>query len=139
MSTPRLLSALALAAAGLAAAPAAAQDPAYAERIFQERCAACHGAEARGDGPVAELLKVQPADLRRLAAENDGVYPFQRVYEIIDGRDRIQGHGTSAMPVWGDYFRAEALSEAQRTLIDPEELVQARILSLVYYLQTLQE
>jgi mono/diheme cytochrome c family protein len=129
----------ALPALAVQAGAASAQDLAYAAGIFKERCAACHGPEGAGDGPVAELLKTPPKNLRRLAQENEGRYPFERVYAVIDGRDPVPGHGTTAMPVWGNYFRAEALTEAQRSMIDPEELVQARILALVYYLQTLQE
>jgi mono/diheme cytochrome c family protein len=33
-----------------------------ASEIFEERCAACHGTDGRGDGPAAANLKPKPAD-----------------------------------------------------------------------------
>jgi mono/diheme cytochrome c family protein len=33
---------------------------AEAQQIFEERCAACHGTEGRGDGPGAAALKPRP-------------------------------------------------------------------------------
>jgi mono/diheme cytochrome c family protein len=33
-----------------------------ASEIFENRCAACHGMEGRGDGPAAANLKPKPAD-----------------------------------------------------------------------------
>jgi hypothetical protein len=33
-----------------------------AHDIFRTRCAACHGAEGRGDGPAARSLPVKPVD-----------------------------------------------------------------------------
>jgi mono/diheme cytochrome c family protein len=35
-------------------------------------CASCHGADGKGDGPMAKSLKVKPADLTRIAARNGG-------------------------------------------------------------------
>jgi hypothetical protein len=37
-----------------------------------------------------------------LAQENQGVFPYRRVYEIIDGTSQVAGHGTRDMPVWGE-------------------------------------
>ena len=31
--------------------------------LFAQNCAACHGAQARGDGPIAKTLPIPPADL----------------------------------------------------------------------------
>jgi len=33
-------------------------------RIFDERCSPCHGVEGAGDGPLAEVLPVQPRNYR---------------------------------------------------------------------------
>ena len=64
---------LALAAGAL---PAAADDEAAGEplgrRHFLDHCAPCHGANGRGDGPLAAELIRQPDDLTRLAADNGG-------------------------------------------------------------------
>ncbi len=44
------------------------------DRIYQARCAACHGATGQGDGPSAGTLPVAPADLtaRRVLDYGDG-------------------------------------------------------------------
>jgi mono/diheme cytochrome c family protein len=72
--------------------------------IYQRYCTSCHGAQARGDGPLASDLKVPPADLTQLAAANEGKFPFDRVARSIDGRLKTRGHGTPDMPVWGEVF-----------------------------------
>ncbi len=117
---------------------AVAQDMSFGESEFQARCAACHGPLGKGDGPVAILMKRTPSDLTQLAADNSGHFPFSEVYQAIDGRREIAGHGTRDMPVWGDYFYERALPATRHPGIDAQEMVQARILSLVYYLQTVQ-
>ena len=43
----------------LTAAPATADD---GSTIYRERCAVCHGADGRGDGPAAALLEPRPRD-----------------------------------------------------------------------------
>ena len=109
------------------------------QRTFEDRCAVCHGTEGRGDGPLASLLTPRPADLGSLAKRNAGTYPFARVYKTIDGRydSSVTGHGTRDMPIWGNEFQVEVL-EAQLPGVYAEEIVQGRILGLVYYIQTLQ-
>lgn len=63
------------------AGTAAAADGA---RLYREQCAACHGADGRGDGPDAALLLVPPRDLR------DGVLtahpPDALTARVLDGR-----------------------------------------------------
>lgn len=71
---------------------------------FQLHCASCHGAMARGDGPVAEALIASPPDLTTLKSRNEGIYPRDRVAFIIDGRGDILAHGPREMPVWGQFF-----------------------------------
>jgi len=116
-----------------------AQDFTYGQSLFERNCAVCHGVEGAGDGPVAELFSVKPKNLRSLASDNDGAYPFSEVYQAINRRKEVAGHGTTEMPVWGDLFETEMAGKAFHPGIDPEELVQARILALVYYLQSVQE
>lgn len=123
----------------LGAGSAVAQEMEIGMRDFMQRCAACHGPRAGGDGPVADLLTAKPKDLRHLARENDGIFPFVEVYQAIDGRREIRGHGTSAMPLWGNYFQAEALDRGLPPSLDVEQIVMGRVLSLVYYLQAIQE
>ncbi len=39
---------------------------------YQSKCASCHGSDAKGDGPLADQLKIGPADLTQLAKKNGG-------------------------------------------------------------------
>ena len=82
-----------------------AQDSDPGKSEFQSSCAACHGIDAEGKGPLSSQLKVLPADLTVLAKKNNGVFPFQTIYEVIDGRKEVAAHGTRDMPIWGNLFR----------------------------------
>jgi mono/diheme cytochrome c family protein len=100
-------------------------------RLFRTHCATCHGAGARGDGPLAGQLRRVPPDLTKYTARNGGVFPSERVNRIIDGRD-VASHGDRTMPVWGDAFRSS------RDGLTAES-VKARIDAIVKYLQGIQE
>ncbi len=106
------------------------------KREFQRSCATCHGVDAKGDGPSASALNVEPADLTQLSKNHGGVFLFWRTYEKISGADEapIRGHGTREMPIWGERFRLER-GDSEEHLLG----VRGRILSLVYYLQAIQE
>ncbi|MBI3796613.1 MAG: c-type cytochrome [Deltaproteobacteria bacterium] len=106
------------------------------KREFQRSCATCHGVEAKGNGPSASALNVKPADLTQLSNNHGGVFLFWRTYEKISGADEapIRGHGTREMPIWGERFRLE--KGASETY---QMGVRGRILSLVYYLESIQE
>jgi hypothetical protein len=45
------------------------------------------------------------------------MFPSERVYRIIDGRD-VPGHGDREMPVWGDIFKIGSSSTAVKARID---------------------
>lgn len=124
----------ALLAAGLFALPALSDDTGQSEYMIA--CAGCHGETGMGDGPLAPLLNISTPGLTTLTADNDGAFPFAEVFLAIDGRGGIRAHG-SEMPVWGERFSATALGDA---FPDTAELIaRGRILSLVYYLQSIQE
>ncbi|MFY9822113.1 MAG: cytochrome c [Thermoanaerobaculia bacterium] len=101
-------------------------------RAYHVYCAGCHGAGARGDGPMVAVLKVRPPDLTRFRAGNDGTFPADRVAAAIDGRAVVRGHGPSEMPVWGWSFKERGLSA------DEEQQVQERIHDLVLFLESIQ-
>lgn len=97
------------------------------ERQYQIRCASCHGIDGKGSGPVANQLKTAPKDLTRIAKENNGVFPAEELYQIIDGRKIIAVHGTREMPVWG---LAAQVSPAMH---------KERINSIIQYLSSIQQ
>jgi mono/diheme cytochrome c family protein len=96
---------------------------------YQSSCGACHGADAKGDGPVSKELKTHPADLTVLAKNNNGVFPYDRVYQMIDGRNStVASHGTREMPIWGYRFGPV---QAYR--------FKARVLAVIDYLRSIQQ
>ena len=106
------------------------------KREFQRSCASCHGADARGNGPVANVLSAKPADLTQMKKKHGGTFHFWQTYDTISGREEevaIRGHGTREMPIWGDRFRLEPGASEQYALG-----VRGRLLSLVHYLQSIQ-
>ena len=108
---------------------ASAQDIAEGKTQYQSSCAACHGIDAKGDGPVSTELKTRPADLTVLAKNNNGVFPYDMVYQVIDGRSStISSHGTREMPVWGYRFGPTQAFRYRK-----------RILSVIDYLKGIQE
>jgi len=84
-----------------APSPARAQDADPGKTAYLASCAACHGADGKGDGFLNSVLKTPPADLTTLAKRNDGLFPIAAVREIIDGQTLIAAHGSREMPIWG--------------------------------------
>jgi mono/diheme cytochrome c family protein len=124
--------------AALLAAPATAQEAdgaAAGGMLFQTYCASCHGTEARGDGPMQDVLSVDVPDLTGLA--EDGVFPRFDVIAKIDGRDPIVSHG-GAMPVWGDFFDSDAATFVRTETGQPVVTSEA-IAALVAWLEGVQE
>jgi len=68
---------------------------------FERFCSACHGISGKGDGPVAEALVNGAPDLTKIAARRDGQFSRDMIRNSIDGRFRIDAHGSASMPVWG--------------------------------------
>jgi mono/diheme cytochrome c family protein len=138
-STSRLIAALLLPMCMFAAAgTAAAQDEAIGKEEYRMHCAACHGLEGRGDGPVGQILKTPAPNLALITERNGGKFPVQKIYDIIEGSSVIAAHGTRDMPLWGDRYRTAPKPVTPDQASMSEDLAQQRILSLVYYLGTLQ-
>jgi len=140
--TAVLLSALLLSSATLAVgqetktqikkAPVTYTSPASGAEMFKLYCAACHGADAKGNGPATPGLKTPPPDLTTLAKRHDGKFPDAYVINVLKhGAAPI--HGTADMPVWGPLFGSLAPSNGQ----DSQE-VKLRISNLTRYLESLQ-
>lgn len=117
--------------------PAVGQDNTLGAETYQVACAVCHGADARGGGEFADVLTVRPPDLTKLSQANDGVFPFLKVFQTVDGRTSIRAHGTPVMPIWGDTFKEQVGQSAGP--MGAELLVRAKIVALVDYLETLQQ
>ena len=73
-----------------------------------------------------------------LQRKNNGIYPFDRVYEVIDGRANIAAHGTREMPIWGRRYAARAADYYVDVPYDPEAYVRGRILAVTEYVYRLQ-
>ena len=136
----RPLSVVIAAALGLwaGAAPAAdAKDQLQVgKQEYLAKCAACHGASGKGDGPQAASLKQKPSDLTTYAKRNGGKLPAQQAWMTIDGRqldDRAQQN--RAMPVWGHMYKSQARGEEVKEV---EPYVKQRIDAVLAYLTTLQ-
>ena len=99
-------------------------------QLFRTHCATCHGSTGRGNGPMADHLRRAPPDLTKYTARNGGVFPRERVYRIVDGRD-VPSHGDRDMPVWGDVFKQTGRGS-------PSD-VKTRIDAIVRYLEGIQE
>lgn len=123
------------------AAAFAADTSDAGRREFLNKCAACHGSSGKGDGPVAESLRVPPADLTTLSKRNGGMFPHDRVYYAIDGREMVRAHGTRDMPVWGNVLASEGSSGTRSSSDAPIDMsvdVRSRIHSLIDYLNRIQ-
>jgi mono/diheme cytochrome c family protein len=133
------LAAASLVSASLLAAPVHAASPDQATMnhapmgadLYRMYCASCHGTTARGDGPLAASMRRQPPNLTEITKRQKGTYPKEMVFKIIDGRQRVAGHGGPDMPVWGDAFMRTSDNA------DPNS-VKFRIQALVDFLETIQ-
>lgn len=134
--------AIATSAAFVLASSAFAQEAQDIGRYeYHVSCAVCHGDTGKGDGPLMKYYGKSAADLTIMQKNNSGTFPFDRVYEVIDGRQMVRGHGTSDMPVWGDVYsqRQQSYLFGFGTSKDSESYVRGRIVALIGYIYSLQE
>ncbi|MCP4935049.1 MAG: cytochrome c [bacterium] len=108
------------------------------KREYMADCASCHGVTGKGDGAYVELLKNRPTDITTLSRINNGVFPFARVYEYVDGTREIKAHGSRDMPIWGQRYRIDAANYYGDMDYDDESFVRSRILALTEYIYRLQ-
>lgn len=100
------------------------------KELFVAYCAACHGLDARGGGPVAPALKGPVPDLTILTARNNGKFPGTELEKTILGDTVKAVHGSREMPIWGTVFRR---------VENDQDLGLVRTRRLVEYLQSLQK
>ena len=105
---------------------------------YDGHCAICHGLSgtAKEEGAYSSLLSKTIPNLTTLSKNNNGVFPFARVYQTIDGREQVQAHGTREMPVWGREYTAMGTNISP--YYDPEAFARAKILALTEYVYRLQ-
>jgi mono/diheme cytochrome c family protein len=136
--TALVAAAMLLGTSGLALAQA---KPKYdlGKREYDANCANCHGAMGKGDGPYKPWLTKSATDLTKLTKTNAGVFPYQTVYDTIDGRLEVKAHGPRDMPIWGADYLAKSAGDYMDVPYIPEVYVRARIMALTEYIFRLQE
>jgi mono/diheme cytochrome c family protein len=111
--------------------PITSTSPTSGKEMFESYCAVCHGKDAKGGGPAASALKVQPPNLTELAKKNGGKFPSAHVASVIRGQADLASHGSEDMPIWGPLF--SNISQGH------EGQVQQRVANLVTYIESLQQ
>lgn len=135
---PRRL--LAIFAATAVNAAIAADKPVDVGRFeYEGACASCHGVTGKGNGPIAMHMSIRTPDLTVLAKANNGIFPFDRVFQVIDGRQEVKAHGPRDMPVWGRAFNRQSSAFFENyPAHDSESAARSRILALTEYLYRIQ-
>jgi mono/diheme cytochrome c family protein len=101
------------------------------EVMYGQYCAACHGSDAKGNGPAAVSLKVPPPNLTTLAKRHEGKFPAEYVSTILLFGPGTTSHGSAGMPTWGPIFGVLDKQNAHA--------VEQRIKNLTDYLASIQE
>jgi mono/diheme cytochrome c family protein len=105
-------------------------DPTDGRQMYISYCAPCHGADARGQGPAAGVLKSTPTDLTILAKAHSGKYPYAHVVSVLQFGSELPAHGSAQMPIWGPVLGKISSSHGQER--------QLRIANLSRYLESIQ-
>jgi hypothetical protein len=106
-----------------------------ASNDYLHDCAECHGADGKGAPSEKRTLRgYVSTDLTQLSKLNGGQFPRQKVYDAIDGRNRIAAHFQGDMPRWGAHFGLEQNDKPQS-----EQALHAKISALVDFIESIQE
>ena len=102
-------------------------------------CAACHGVDGKGGGPVADVMTTKPLDLTQISKKY-GSFPSEDIYTVIDGRKMINPHGSRDMPVWGYRYLSDAIRRSNEVPhdVDVMKMVHGRITALSSYIESIQ-
>jgi mono/diheme cytochrome c family protein len=111
-------------------------DPEAGRDIFQTSCWQCHGKDAKGVGPMAEMLAISPPDLTALSQRNGGAFPTAAVAMQIDGRAPMLAHG-GAMPIFGPSLASDEVV-ALRTQSGQPMLAARPLADVIAYLNSIQ-
>ncbi|MFA8384683.1 MAG: c-type cytochrome [Pelagibaca sp.] len=103
--------------------------------LFMENCAVCHGADAKGNGPMARVMETEPADLTLIAQRSGGTFPTVEVLSTIDGYTKASPSGPN-MPEFG------ALLEGDLVPLDTGDGILTptprKLVALVEYIESIQ-
>jgi mono/diheme cytochrome c family protein len=102
-------------------------------QMYASYCASCHGIDGRGNGPVAVMLRKQPADLSALSRNNGGRFPSEHVATVLEFGAENMAHGTIEMPVWGPVLGKMDVS------VPEQSMRQLRVSNLIRYIESMQE
>lgn len=106
-------------------------NPDSGQEMYAQYCAGCHGSGGQGHGPAAHYCTVSPANLALLAKKNHGVFPANRVSQVLHSGTGKTPQGQGYMPVW------EPLLQSMNA--DKPGTTEIRIANLTEYVRTLQE
>ena len=125
---PLALSLAALCAAGAIGTRAQDQNqlpPDYVPSgaaIYTQYCASCHGTDAKGNGPIKQVLRKPAPDLTTLAKRHGGKFPYAYVVGVLRFSPGISSHGSGDMPMWGPlfeyYYNQKSAQQRIRNLCD---------------------
>ena len=119
----------------MACVPDPREEPVSGRAAFLESCAACHGEDGTGNGPLAAGLDPRPSDLTTIAARNGGTFPRDRVMSTIDGFAR-GAHFSPAMPEFGETDLGQTVIVEETPGIGTP--IPERLLALADYLEGIQ-
>jgi len=103
----------------------------FGQEMYATYCAGCHGEDGRGFGRYSSDCIVPPTDLTQLARSNHGIYPSERVRQVLRHGTGLPPTGQGDMPIWKPLLK---LLNA-----DLPGVTEVRIHSLTEYLKTLQD
>ena len=125
---------IALATTG--AASAQEVDVEDGKNLFLNSCWQCHGLDAKGSGPMAEMLAIETPDLTQLSKRNGGEFPTEAVAMQIDGRSPVLAHG-GEMPIFGQSLESDQ-NVTLRMTSGQQVMTGVPLANVIVYLESLQ-
>lgn len=111
--------------------PAPQSQPESGKQMYKDYCAACHGIDGKGNGPVADFLKASPPDLTSMAKRYGEKSVVPKVTFILGSGAESKAHGTPEMPIWGPVF--------SRLSHHSDQVVLLRIHNVATYVDSIQQ
>lgn len=115
----------------VAPAPGMVTAPTAGEEMYAAYCVGCHGEDGLGYGRYSSDCTVPPSDLTQLARKNYGIYPVEKVRQVLRQGTGQAPAGRGYMPIW------EPLLKVLNG--DAPGVTEVRIRSLAEYVRTMQD